>query len=72
MCGCSSDMSGINGYYHYDNVNYSQPIKPEECQFIHLADAQSYVCVCVCFSTRSICYTVRICEILLLLTDIFI
>lgn len=43
---CSCDMSGINGYYHYDNVNYSQPIKPEECQFIHLADA--VVCVCVC------------------------
>lgn len=76
VCLCSCDMSGINGYYHYDNANYSQPIKPEECQFIHLADAVVCVCVFVCVSlsicASSICYTVRISEILLLLTDISI
>lgn len=58
VCVCVNDMSGINGYYRYDNVNYSQPIKPEKCQFIHLAAEHSCMCVCVClffwFSTRSI------------------
>lgn len=48
VCVCVCNMSGINSYYHDDNVNYSQPIKPEECQFIHLAAAQLRVCVCVC------------------------
>ena len=50
------DMSGINGYYHYDNVNYSQTIRPEECRLIYLAAIQLCVgvcmfeCVCVCVS----------------------
>lgn len=62
------DMSGINGYYHYDNVNYSQTIRPEECRLIYLAAVQLCVgvcmfeCVCVsdgCFFHISAC--IRVC-----------
>lgn len=45
LCVCAS---GINGYYHYDNVNYSQTIRPEECRHIYLTATQLCVCVCVC------------------------
>ncbi len=40
QCMCACDMSGINGYYRYDNVNYSQTIRPEECRLIYLAATQ--------------------------------
>lgn len=80
VCLCMSvcDLSEINGYYQYDKVNYSQPIRPEErCSFIWLQYSHVWICACLSMCLRQftfvgVCVCLTVCASLCFPSNLFV